>query len=234
MNRPQPGQPCNARQRKSANVFSNLGDLGFADFKIGIQTFDNRLALQKIVALTHHGDADKAQLSSAELVAGKFAEGRDQEFISKRTNILFHQFVEGAGWIGHLPSHQTPFPCRPLRIEQVLEKMVNQAAETFLRRIGRLSHRITPGGSSGARIQDDQRIKFRLIPEMIVHGGDIDPGPIGDGADGGALEPLLGKHFAGGAENFIAGLFFAEFRRGTFFFSDDHAGIFKRMFETVK
>src|SRR5260370_41862720 len=112
--------------------------------------------------------------------------------------------------------------------------MVDQDTETWLRWVGRLSHRVTPGGASGACIQDDARIKFRLITEMIVPRGDIDPGPFGDCADGGPLEPLLGEDFAGCAENFIARPFLADFRRRTSFFSDYHAHTFKLLFETVK
>ena len=114
-------------------MLGDLGNFGSTDFKIGIQPFNDRLALQEIVTLTHDADGDKAQLSAAELAASQFAEGRQQEFISKRTDIFFDQFVERAGRIGHLASHQPPFPSCPVRIEQVLEEMVDQATEAFFR-----------------------------------------------------------------------------------------------------
>jgi hypothetical protein len=40
-----------------------------------------------------------------ELAAGQFAESRQQEFISKRTDIFLHLFVERAGRVGLLARH---------------------------------------------------------------------------------------------------------------------------------
>ena len=56
-------------------MFRDFGNLGFADFEIGVKPFGNWLALQKIVTLTHHADGEETQLSFAELVSGEFAEG---------------------------------------------------------------------------------------------------------------------------------------------------------------
>ena len=142
-----------AGQRKSGDMFSDLGDLGFADFEIGIQPFNDRLALQEIMTLTHHADAERDSIAGrVKLAASQFAEGRNEKFIAKRADMLFDQFVERAGRIGHFASHQSPFPSRPIRIEQVLKEMVDQATEAFFRRIGRLSHGVTPGRSSRASI----------------------------------------------------------------------------------
>src|ERR1700722_17689986 len=114
-------------------MFSDLGDFRCADFEIWIQSLDNRLALEVIVALAHYADGDKAQLPCTELAGGELAEGRYQKFIPERTDMLFDQFVQGAGRVGHLASHQPPFPGRPVRIKQGLQEMIDQATESLLR-----------------------------------------------------------------------------------------------------
>src|ERR1700761_8565770 len=100
--------------------------------------------------------------------------------------------------------------------------MANQAPQALLRRVRRLSNNIMPSIPSGTSIDHDPRIEFRLIPEMIVHRCDINPSAFGNRPDGGTLKSLLGEHFAGRAEDLVAGLFFADFRSGPLFFPNDH------------
>ena len=86
-------------------MFGYLVNFRPTDFEIRIQPLDDRLALQEIMTLTHDADRDKAQLPAVELATSQFSEGRQEEFIAKRADIFFHQFVKGARWVGHFPSH---------------------------------------------------------------------------------------------------------------------------------
>ena len=114
--------------------------------------------------------------------------------------------------------------------------MADQTVQPFLGRIGRFSHRVTPGRPGGAGIHDHSVIKFRFIPEMVVHCRDVDFGALGDHPNSGALKSVLRENFARSIEDLVSGIFLGNLR---YFdlgasFSSYHAIIFKQSFETVK
>ena len=51
----------------------------------------------------------------------------------------------------------------------------------------------------------DGGVKSFFVPEMIVDGGKVSPGPAADFPDGGVTEAAGGKDFAGGQQEALAG-----------------------------
>src|ERR1700722_5667835 len=112
--------------------------------------------------------------------------------------------------------------------------MMDDTAKALLRRVGCVRHRVLESSLNRTGQEDHLSIELSLIPEVIIDGGHIYAGPFGDGTDGGTFKPFLGKHLAGGIEDFFAGTFLAGFSAYLVTIFSYHNASFKHLFDNVK
>ena len=111
---------------------------------------------------------------------------------------------------------------------------MDDATEPFLGRFFSFSAGVLKSSLHRAGQQDHFGVEFSFVPEMIIHGCQVDAGPFGNGANGSAFKAFFSENLAGGIQNFFAGAFLAGFNRDFVSYSSYHSATFKQVFEAVK
>ncbi len=113
--------------------------------------------------------------------------------------------VERGGRIGHFQRQDPPVPGGTLRIEQMVDEALDEAAHPLLGR----PREIVDGDLRGALLglAEDPEVKLLLVAEVIIHRRQVDPGAGGDLPDGGAAEAPLGEGRPRRRDDPLAGVF---------------------------
>ena len=170
------------------------------------QTRDDRLAVAIEEALADNAAAAEANGIGIGLRSQQVAHDAADLF-GERTEAFGDQGVEGGGGLDHLAGDEFPMPGAGTRVEEAEEEAVDERAEP----LGRGG----PGGEteilgvlfegSVVGVPEDLAVELLLAAEVVIDGGDVGPGALTNGADGGGSEAGFGEDLAGGVQEGVTG-----------------------------
>lgn len=170
----------------------------------GAEAVDQRAVLQVKEALADDAEAEQVQGTFVEAAAGHFAQGFE-ELVTFGPDVFVDHAVEGRGGRDHFPRHDQTVPGRAFRIQSAPDHAFDEKHEPF--HGGRV---LGPGAGvrrflGGTVARGDQfLVETGLVPKVIVDGGDVYAGPLGDHSNGCPLVSQLREHAAGGLDDPLA------------------------------
>ncbi len=192
-------------ERKRVDMLHELLDGGWLFSEFWVKALDEGTVVQVKEALSHDAETEHPYAVPGEVAAGQLDDNFLQ-LLGPGSNGLLNETIQGIGRLNHFAGHEQTVPFRAIGMKQAAEEAVDIGAQAVFRRAVAQLDRAPHGLGGAMAFIEDGAVELGFVAEMVIDGGDIDPGTVGDFADGGLVKATFGKNGASGKDELTAGV----------------------------